>query len=32
MLVNTFDKLAKEKQEAHLHHAEQFLNALDSQG
>jgi deoxyribodipyrimidine photolyase-related protein len=31
MLVNTFDKMAAEKQQLHLTNAEQFLKSLDSQ-
>jgi deoxyribodipyrimidine photolyase-related protein len=31
MLVNTFDKMATEKQQLHLNNAEQFLKLLDSQ-
>jgi deoxyribodipyrimidine photolyase-related protein len=32
MLVHTFDKMTAEKQNAHLNHAEQFLNGLDQHG
>ncbi len=31
MLIGTFDKMAKEKQALHLHHATQFLHHLDTQ-
>ncbi len=31
MLVNTYDKMSHEKQQAHLTHAEQFLQQLDLQ-
>ena len=30
MLVHTFDKMTKEKQQTHLNNAQQFLNKLDS--
>lgn len=30
MLVHTYDKMAAPKQETHLHHAEKFLNSLNS--
>ncbi len=31
MLVNTFDKMNREKKQAHLQHANQFLKALDAE-
>jgi hypothetical protein len=31
MLVHTFDKMSPEKQQTHLHNANDFLKALDKQ-